>query len=213
MSGAMTAEITDRDSLLAAIAGYLNRDDLTDAIPTFVQLFEAKMRKDRRARKFQNAGSVTITGDDMSMPSDFQSPHSWYHDGSTFFGRITSVTLYELPEIKRRMGPTGVPMFAAILPDLTVRFAPSPDANYTTKLAYWRTLEALTASNPTNWMLVDHPEIYLYGALVEAALYLKDDAADQRWSMLLEKGLTLLDQATTNIEWGGPMEVPFEPIG
>ena len=41
---------------------------------------------------------------------------------------------------------------------------------------------SLSDSNLTNWMLVNNPDVYLYGALLEAQPYLMDDARIATWA-------------------------------
>jgi hypothetical protein len=58
---------------------------------------------------------------------------------------------------------------------------PSPDASYEIELAYYKTLPALSADADTNWLLTKAPDSYLYGALLQAAPYLKDTAETSLW--------------------------------
>jgi hypothetical protein len=44
------------------------------------------------------------------------------------------------------------------------------------KLAYYKRFPALVADTDTNWLLTNHPSIYLYSALIEAYAHIKDDA-------------------------------------
>jgi len=41
-------------------------------------------------------------------------------------------------------------------------------------LNYYARLPALSNAEPTNWLLEKFPEVYLYGALIEGAVYLRD---------------------------------------
>lgn len=208
------ATITDYSSLKSAIADHLNRDDLTSVIPTLIQLSERKFVRDRRVRKFQNAGTYNVSSDDQSLPSDFKMLDSLYHDTDSNRGHIQIVSATQLSEIKRRLGSTGVPAYAAVFPDLTLRFAPSPDQTYETKLTYWRTITPLSSSNTTNWLLTSHPDIYLYGSLLESAPYLKDDERLQVWGAMRDGALEELDQYTKNLSYGGgPMHIGWRSFG
>lgn len=44
------------------------------------------------------------------------------------------------------------------------------------KLAYYKRFPALVADSDTNWLLTNHPAVYLYAALIEAYAHIKDDA-------------------------------------
>jgi len=59
------------------------------------------------------------------------------------------------------------------------QYYPSPDASYTATLTYYARIPALSVSATTNWLLTAHPDAYLYGALLQAAPYLRDNDALQ----------------------------------
>lgn len=44
------------------------------------------------------------------------------------------------------------------------------------RLAYYKKFPALAADADTNWLLTNHPSVYLYAALIEAYAHIKDDA-------------------------------------
>ena len=56
--------------------------------------------------------------------------------------------------------------------------APTPDSNYTFELHYFYRPASLTAGleNGTTWLSDNAPNALLYGSLVEAAVYLKNDS-------------------------------------
>jgi hypothetical protein len=61
---------------------------------------------------------------------------------------------------------------------------PTPDTGYTGELTYYGKITALSDSNTSNWLLAYAPDLYLYGALLEATPYLKDDERLATWSQL-----------------------------
>jgi len=89
---------------------------------------------------------------------------------------------------------SGVPIFFGIVGG-QIRVLPIPDAAYTAELAYYAKLSKLSASVTTNWLLAQAPDVYLYGALLQAAPYLQDDARITVWSALYQAGLDQLQIA------------------
>jgi hypothetical protein len=75
------------------------------------------------------------------------------------------------------------------------RLVPTPDSNYTTELTYYAKLTKLSSTVTTNWLLASSPDIYLYGALLQAAPYLQDDARIQVWSSLYDRAMSELQTA------------------
>ena len=69
------------------------------------------------------------------------------------------------------------------------QFCPIPDAAYTGTLAYWTKLTPLSDAASSNWVLATHPDVYLYGTLVQSAPYLMDDARLSVWGGLFTTAL------------------------
>lgn len=207
------ALITDYASLKDNIADWIVKSNLTNQIEVFIQLAEAELKRDKRARKLQTR-TFQISADGMAMPTDFHSLEEWYHDGPTHHGDIQIVPAGHLARIKARFGATGVPAYAAIVGGRRFRFGPAPDATYSTKMEYWRRIPSLSSSVTTNWLLTDHPDIYLYGSLMQAAPYLKDDERIPVWQSRYDRAIESLHQATQDEQWGGgSVRRHFDAIG
>lgn len=205
------ALITNYTTLQSHIADELIRTDLTNQIPTFIQSAEAVFNRDPRVRKLADTGGITISADGHSLPSDYRAMESWYHDGPTYYGEIENVGLNMIGNLKASFGTTGVPQFFAVVGG-TAKFAPVPNDSFDTQLTYWRKVEPL-ASNSSNWLLDDHSDIYLYGALVESAPFLKDDNRVPLWEGMLEKRIEQLHLATEDEQFSGSMRRNVTPIG
>jgi hypothetical protein len=205
--------ISSYATLKASVANWLNRTDLTSEIAEFVQLAEAEFRRDDRLRKMQDAGNFSITADGDTLPTDFLSLESLTHDGSSYYGEIEIRPVGDLPALKGLCGTVGVPQYAAIV-DGTLSYAPEPDTTYTARLVYWRKITALSDSNTSNWLLADHPDVYLWGTLMQAAPFLKDDERIPVWEGKLEKALAAVHNATWNAQYSGKMtRRASRPIG
>jgi hypothetical protein len=206
--------ITNYSELKTAVANWLDRSDLTAYVPDYITLAESKLRKDRQVRKIQVRVPFSVSTEKVDVPSDFRQIKSLYHDGPTYYGPIDIVGEGELAQEKHLNGAdSGVPAKAAYVSD-QIWFSPEPDATYSLVMTYETSLVALSDSNTTNWLITNHPEIYLYAALVESAPFLKDDARIATWETMLSKALGLLYQNTQRQEFSGHMvSRPRRPIG
>jgi hypothetical protein len=211
---AAVAQITTYQELQDHVASTLLRTDLSTEVTAFIQMAEQTFMRDPRVRKLQDAGTLSVSADGTVLPSDLYSVESWYHDDGTRFGPIEVVNADMLGQLKgSRFGNrTGAPEYAAII-DGVARYAPTPDQAYATKFVYWRKVDPLTAGNTTNWLLDDHADIYVYGALMEASPYLMDDNRVPIWEAQLEKRLEALHQATQDSQFSGTLRRRFRPIG
>ena len=207
--------ITDYTTLQAAVIEYLGRDQDTTIIarvPTFIQLFEAKMNRSLFVRQMEQRSSATIDAgvDDAEfvlLPSDFQSMRRV---------RISSVTGKPLLEFRsgvqmdesrfQKSNVTGQPQYFTIFGE-EMEIAPTPDTSYTIEMIYRKNIPALS-SNSSNWLLTLAPDIYLYGALLEASPYMKEDGRIQVWGLGLKTALDDLNSlGMTSTFNSGPMTV------
>jgi hypothetical protein len=88
----------------------------------------------------------------------------------------------------------GKPQYFSIVGG-QIRVLPVPDGTYTAELTYYAKLTKLSSTVATNWLLAQAPDVYLYGALMQAAPYLKDDARIPVWASIYTKGLEELQIA------------------
>lgn len=162
--------------------------------------------------------TINVSGD-YSLPARFMELISLIHDGSTYYKPITMVNPDQLPNLKAQGpgGVTGVPSYGAIIGldgAEKIRFAPEPDGTYTMKLVYSAQVDPLSDSNTTNALLDLAPDIYLYGALVEAEPYLQEDQRVQLWKALLEEAIQKHYISRQRREFGGNLSrFPANVIG
>ena len=173
--------IATYSDLQTSVAAWLNRTDLTSLIPDFITLGEARIARELRLRRqVVNTALSTVAGtQSVSLPSDFLEAENLTLSNTTPPGALSVVT----PEILDRKYPkayvTGQPRVYTVVGN-NVLFGPTPDAVYTVSLDYYQRWGALSVT-PTNWLLTNHPSVYLFAALAEGAAYLMDDARQALW--------------------------------
>lgn len=183
------AAIPNYDALKDEIDDWLNRDDLGTTAETFIWLAEEELRRDRRVRR-QSERTFTVSSESENLPTGFVEMEALYHDGPTYYHEIEIVSADMLAEIKRRNGAdTGTPTHAAIINGTSVRLAPAPDESYDLRLVWWETVPHLGSSRPTNWLIDNHSDIYLFASLVQSAPYVRDEERLPMWRMELERRL------------------------
>jgi len=88
-----------------------------------------------------------------------------------------------------------------------IELAPTPDQNYTVEMIYRMSIPSLGA-NAANWLLALAPDLYLYGALLESAPYIKEDGRIQTWGLGFTSALNDLNNlGLTSTFNAGPMTV------
>ena len=168
--------------LKTAAANWLDRSDLTDRIPEFIALAEARFNRILRIRDMETVStaiSTTAGTREYSLPTGFVQMKEFHLTTDP----ITPLA-YITPEMMSRLqaGSTKAkPKVFTIIAD-NVRLGPNPDAVYTTSMLYYKTFTALSGSNTTSEMLTNNPDVYLYGTLLEAEPFIMNDARVQLWA-------------------------------
>ena len=161
-------------------------------------------------------GTLTLDQETVVLPTDFREKLKLTFDDGIRYGEIEIIPPEMLALKKASLGATGYPRFAAITENGTrVRLSPVPDQTYVVKIDYVAGLTALSDSATTNWLLTDHPDIYMYSALVESAPYLKDDERVPVWKAERDERIAELGGFRTRQRSGGnaPRIRPRRAIG
>ena len=194
--------------LKTGIANWLNRSDLTDEIADdFIKLTEADFNAKLRIRAMEQIDSITIDSETESVPTGFISVRSFYILLSSNKYPLEYITPHNMFEI-RGGSRTGRPRSYTIESDdetETFRFGPSPDTSYTGYLSYYKAISALSASNTSNWMLANHPAVYLYGSLYHATNFLggMDPQQAQNWLMMYSTAMERCENNDKQDSYGG----------
>jgi len=154
-------------------------------------LAEAKMNRNLRISLMENVSTDILMANgtrDYSLPTGFTGMKEFHLTTSP----ITPLS-YITPEMMNRMwagSNTGRPQAFTLFSDAgtrKIRVGPSPDSDYTTSMLFLKKIDALSTTNTTEAMLTENPDVYLYGALLEAEPFLMNDSRVQLWANMLEK--------------------------
>ena len=155
--------------LQAHIASDLIRTDLTTPIKDCIRLAEAHMSNMLKTREMDVTATLTITTGEADIPATLQSVRSM-RDLTTPFGEIVYEGIETLEE--RRPDATGSIKTYSMVGE---KFVFWPPVSGSARLRYRRDIPVLSDSNTSNWILTEHPQLYVYGTLWEVHMFLKDE--------------------------------------
>jgi len=212
--------IVDYTTLQAAVTEYLARDQdttLIARIPTFIQLSEAKFNRELFVRQMEARATAVVNmassePEFISLPSDFQSMRRVRLSSVSGKPHLDFKSGTQIDEFRTMSGDTlGQPWYFTIFGS-EMELAPSPDSAYTIEMVYRANIPPL-ASNSTNWLLTLAPDLYLYGALLESAPYIKEDERIQTWGTGLMAALDGLNKlGLTSTFNAGPMTMRISGV-
>ena len=196
--------ISNYSNLQTTIADFLNRDDLTAAIPTFIQLGEAQMNRDIRHWEME----ARVSGQQSQGDQYMQLPADWletirFHLTSEGTDAVELASLASIADKRAAVeDQAGRPRFYAHVRGEFELF-PTPDEDTDFELLYYQKIPALSGSNTTNWLLDYAPDIYLYGSLAHSAPYLQEDARIAVWAQMYAAAVSQLNAQSERVKNSG----------
>lgn len=193
---------TSYSELKTTIAGYLARTDLTTQIPDFIRLAELRLRRDLRIRQMlKSVTTATVASDStVELPSDFLEVRDFVVVGNP----VRPLNYYSPSAFNRntRTWEIGKPVDYTVLAN-DFQLAPIPDSVYTLKMFYFAAPVFLSDSNSSNAFLANTPDALLYGALLEAAPYLMDDARINTWGTMFDRAMSSITRSDEQGQYSG----------
>lgn len=203
---------TTYTELLAEISGYTNRGDVEQVIPTWILFAEAEFNRRLQHRKMTARKTATLSSARLALPSD------WIEAiNIEVSGRVPSRLKYRSPadldaERDAFGGDAGYPLYYTLVAD-EIEVAPAPSTSVTVEMLYRAKVPAL-ATNSTNWLLTEHPDLYLFASLAQALPWLEGDPRAQSW---VDTAARLLADANAQDERarysGGPLTRRLQTFG
>jgi hypothetical protein len=137
--------------------------------------------------------NATIETEYGTVPSDFLEVKSLKLQTNPITP-LQFETIDSLDNLQQQYPSSSKPRFFSIV-GAQIRTVPVPDSSYTAELTYYAKLTKLSSTVTVNWLLTAAPDVYLYGALLQAAPYLKDDARISVWATMYTSAMEDLQVA------------------
>ena len=181
--------ISTYSELNTAVANWLDRDDLTDRIPEFIALCEARFNRLLRIRamEYKQTASTVAGQRNLALPTGFIQMRNLQMNASPIVPMQ-----YVTPEIYDRLYGstfTGTPEMYTIIAD-EIQLGPIPASVQTIEMLFYKKFDALTIVDTTNWMITNAPDVYLYGCLLEAEPFIMNDPRVQLWATAFKQAIT-----------------------
>ena len=190
-------------ALQAAVANWMHRSNMTGDIPDFVTLAEVRIKSLLTTR----LQSVTAALPTVSGQGYITAPADLLHVRSLSIPDMRPAVKYVTPDqfsadfADQR---SGMPYSYTIIGS-QINLGPVPDAIYAASLVYEAKFLPLSNAAPSNALLANWPNVYLWGTLKEAAMFARDFALEQEYNAAFLEAV----EAANKLEWhsGGPMRM------
>lgn len=193
--------IANYSELQTAVTNWLKRADLSTYIPDLITFGEARIYRDLRIRAMETALSTAISSGVLAVPSGYLEMKHAYVNASPvqWLQRKTAEWIYQ--KYPTRSADASPKFFAREGENLI--FGPYPDSTYTIKGIYYKKLDALSASNTTNWFTANAPDLLLFATLCEAEPFLKNDPRTVLWEQKYEAVRSRVQKRDDQEEFSG----------
>lgn len=196
--------IATYSDLQTSVANWLNRSDLSANIPDFIALAEDRLSGDLKTRAMEAKTTLSTVGgtNTVALPADMLEMRR-----IQILGSYNQPLSYRSPDelsIDYADNRSGQPVVFTVVGS-NIELAPIPDGVYSVELTYQQRIPALSVTNTTNWLLTSWPSAYLYGALIAAEPFLKNDERLPVWQSLYQEAVDNIN----GIDWysGSTMKV------
>jgi hypothetical protein len=161
------------DDLKSAILRWVARPDLANDVADFVSLFEAEARTKLNLSDQLTTTTITTVATNplITIPTDAAAIVSL----SVLNGPTLVKTTRDYINTTGIAGEFGLPQYYVDENATQLRLAPIPSSARDISLVYKRKFASLSVGSPTNWLLTDFPNLYLYGSLRHAKRFMQDD--------------------------------------
>lgn len=186
--------------LKTAIADFLNRSDLTSNIDTFIDTTEAELNRRLRTKDMIVRAEATADGQYLTLPTNWLEAIN-VEITTNDFSPIMQMSLESLDIYRKSIdNASGQPIYFGIV-DNAMELAPTPDGSYNLQLTYFEKITALDDTNTSNWVSTNHSDVYLYGAMKHASIFLMEDDRVAMFTALFEKALEEIRLAQEKAEF------------
>ena len=192
------AVITNYATLQTEVANVIAKSNLTADIPMFIQFAENKLYRTLNLRNEETALNVSVSSGVGTVPTDFKMIMFAYVDESPtrLLEYMPIEDLYrKYPERSGSNTPCAMAREGA---NFTFgKFA----KDFTLKGIYYAKQDPLRTTDPS-WYVTNAPEVLLYGSLLEAEPFIREDERIPVWRALYNEAVETLKIENRNADRG-----------
>jgi len=179
-------------------ATYASDPVVYEQIPRFINLAERRIARELKVQGFINVvtGALTVGQSVYAKPDRWRDTVS-FNIGTGPLNNSRKTIFTRDYEYLRSYWPdateTDEPIFYSDYDYSHWLVAPTPDDEYPFEVLYYELPPLLDDTVQTNWLTEYAPQLLLYGALLEATPFLKNDERIQVWQNMYDRAAAMLN--------------------
>lgn len=169
-----------------------------EQIPRLINLAERRIARELKIQGFINVVTTALAPGQsvVAKPDRWRDTVSFtlgtgagYEQRASLYSRSYEYARSYWPDATQ----TGEPVFYADYDYNHWLVVPTPDAAYPLEILYYQLPPLLDDERETNWLTENAPEILLYGTLLEATPFLKNDERIPVWQNMYDRAAAMLN--------------------
>lgn len=188
--------------LKQSVIDWLDRDDLVDRVDDFIDIAEARHRREIRIREMLVRDPLTVVSRYASLPTGYLAAKTIRLLTSPKLTVLKYLNLHEMNN-RRVETPNDKPLHFTV--HNQIEFDRIPDQSYSGELIYYKRLNQLSTTVSSNALLSRAPDIYLWSALAASAPFLMNDERIVLWETLYTDAKDTLNTLEINSMNIGPV--------
>jgi hypothetical protein len=167
------------DNLTTTVLQYLERNDPATIaqIPTFITLCEFEIAQQIKTLGQQQVVEASMTAGNavIAKPARWRKTVSMNLTNGTTIQPLYLRKYEYIRSYASSSTSQNTPIYYGDYDYQHWIVAPTPDQNYSFEVLYYERIQPLASDNQTNWLTTNCPNLMLYGTLLQAQMFLKDD--------------------------------------
>jgi hypothetical protein len=187
---------------------YSDREDneVINNLDNFLRMVESRINRKLKTMDMSVRASIETTGDSYyGLPSDFGRLRDieYRQDNKVCTLKYMSPEQLNNHQNLSVVSQVGAQIYYTLInKQIQVSTPPDEDAG-TIEIVYYQKIVALDATNTTNWMSSDNPDVYLCGLMVEISSFVKNAEAKLLWDDRFVEAIAEIDLDDSISRWSG----------
>jgi hypothetical protein len=167
-----------------------DRSDLSGMVPDAIILAETRMNNSLRVAQMEAMTTLPLIEGSAELPADYL---AWRRINSPT--ACTRNLEYLDPDVASDSYPHGTASLANFFTIIGNTVKTYPTASGTLSLTYYQKVPPLYLNTQGNWVTNRVPGLYLYGSLLELAVFFDDDERIATWGTLYDRSMKELQSS------------------
>lgn len=198
--------LSNYGELKTAIEGYLHRTDVADQTVDFITMAQARVNHDLEILEMVERTTQSVSTRFVTLPTDVRQLLDVQMEISGGRKSLMPMSAAQMNTEHTNL-ISGEPNNYCIRGD-ELELQPAPGQAYTLELLYLYRFAMFSANADTNWLLTNHPNIYVYATMMEACIWIQGDERLKVFTTAYDAEVSKLNEQAEDMALsGGPLQI------